>query len=113
MEPILSMQTWLSLSNETRNRIRKDLGIKKSGHVEVFDGHVLCDGTMMEDLAELTLAKMQEYVGSNDKDFHKVFLMMIDFMEKPPEEMEITILPKVEAIKAKRKYERRKKNKQK
>ena len=109
------MQTCLSLSPETRRRIREELGIPRSGYVEVLDGRVLCDGTMLEDLQKLTTLKMQEFLGSIETDFHKLFTSVVERIENPQKqvesELEITILPASEVKKEKRKYERRKKSK--
>ena len=77
MQPILSVSTWVSLSNEVRNRIRAIFEIPRSSHVVVNDGRVETDGTTYEDLKKLTVEKMQSYVGDNSTDFHKLFDMVV------------------------------------
>lgn len=71
--PILSMHTWVSLSNEMRLRIRNIFNIPRSGHVIVNDGQIETDGTTPQDFASLTVEKMQEYLGDKSDDFYKLF----------------------------------------
>lgn len=82
-EPILSPQTWLTLSIDTRNYLRRVFDIPRSGHVEVFDGRVLTDGTMITDLQSLTVKKMQDYLNSEETDFYELFNKVIEKIENP------------------------------
>lgn len=71
--PILSTHTWVSLSSEQRNRIRKIFNIPRSGSTEVRDGEIITDGTTTADFQHLTIEKMQEYLKDTSTDFHKLF----------------------------------------
>lgn len=77
MPHILSMHTWVSLSNEQRYRIRALFNIPRSSHVVVNDGKVETDGTTVEDFKHLTVDKMQEYLGNKSEDFHKLFDLVV------------------------------------
>lgn len=84
MTPILSNQVWLGLKRETRAKLRALLSIPRTGHVEVFDGNVLCDGTTMEDLQHITLEKLQEALQVFDvSDFYKLFAGCVRMIESP------------------------------
>jgi hypothetical protein len=74
---ILSMHTWVSLSNEQRNRIRHLFNIPRSSHVMVNDGVIETDGTTPEDFKQLTVYKMKAYLNSDSDDFHKLFDMVL------------------------------------
>ena len=86
-QPILSMHTWLSLPSETKAELRRIFFIPRSGHVEVNDGKIFCDGTMMEDLMHLTLEKMQVYLDTTSEDFNLLFNMVIESIQKKKEEL--------------------------
>ena len=73
MTPIISLHVWVSLPNEVRYRIRSIFNIPRSSNTIVSDGRVESDGTTNEDLKQLTVEKMQAYVGSTSSDFHKLF----------------------------------------
>lgn len=88
-QPILSMQTWLSLPTETKLALRNAFDIPRSGYVEVNDGRVLCDGTMMEDLMYLTTEKMQEYLNSKETDFNLLFNLVVESFKPLPEEPKV------------------------
>lgn len=94
--PILSKHTWLSLSLETRNKLREIFDIARSGGVEVVDGRVFSDGTTPEDLMSLTSEKMQEYLGSKSTDFNTLFNECVKKIETPIGTIEIT--PPLDAI---------------
>ncbi len=81
--PLISTTTWLMIKSDTRNYMRRIFQIPKSGYTEVFDGMVLCDGTMLEDLYALTTEKMQEYLDSKETDFHKLLNSVIEKIEAP------------------------------
>lgn len=73
MYPTLSTHTWVSLSNEQRNRIRVLFKIPRTGSTEVHDGRIVTDGTTPQDFQHLTIEKMQAYLGDTSNDFLKLF----------------------------------------
>jgi hypothetical protein len=74
---ILSMHTWVSLSNEQRHKIRAIFNIPRSSHTVVNDGRIETDGTTTEDFKALSVEKMKEYLKSDSDDFHKLFDMVL------------------------------------
>lgn len=63
------VQQFVSIKEATRNKIREVFDIKRSSHAEVITdsmgmGIVVCDGTTNEDLKELTIEKMRDFLGS-------------------------------------------------
>jgi len=76
-QPILSLGVWASLPNEVRYRIRALFNIPKTGVTEVNDGILVSDGTTHTDLSNLTIEKMQSYVGESVLDFYKLFDLMV------------------------------------
>ena len=85
---------WLQLEQGTRSKLAKALNIPKSGGVVVNNGVgggiVISDGHTAKDLFEgITLKKLQEFVGSTEKDFLKLFDLAVAKVEsefKPAEE---------------------------
>lgn len=74
---IISMHTWVSLPNEVRYKIRAIFAIPRSSNTVVNDGMIETDGTTNEDFKHLTVEKMQEYLGTDSTDFHKLFDMVV------------------------------------
>jgi len=81
---------WLSVSVETRNKLRQIFFIPRSSHAEVVTDHmgvgtVMSDGTTNVDLQALTVAKMQEYlesIATNDTVFD-LFKRCVQKIETP------------------------------
>ena len=73
MQPIISIHTWLSLSDEVRYRIRSIFKIPRSSNTVVNDGKIETDGTTNEDFKHLTVEKMQTYLNDTSTDFYKLF----------------------------------------
>lgn len=73
MQTIISLSMWVSLPNEVRYRIRGLFNIPRSSNTIVSDGRIESDGTTNEDMKQLTVEKMQEYLDSSSTDFHKLF----------------------------------------
>jgi len=88
---ILSMHTWISLSNEQRIRIRAIFNIPRSAHVQVNDGVIETDGTTPEDFKALSVEKMKAYLSSDSDDFHKLFDMVIAKVQEDIEGKPIVI----------------------
>lgn len=57
-------QMWMELPHEIRLQLAKDFELVKSKGTEVIDRNVVSDGYTTADLAKITKAKMEEYVGS-------------------------------------------------
>lgn len=77
MQPLISIHTWVSLSNDMRHRIRMIFNIPRSSNTVVNDGVVETDGVTNEDLRHLTIEKMQAYLNDTSTDFHKLFDLTI------------------------------------
>jgi hypothetical protein len=67
------MSTWLSLSIETRAKLREIFSIPRSGVTQVEDQRVISDGVKVEDLMTLTVEKLQAFVASEETDLYKLF----------------------------------------
>lgn len=103
---IISMHTWVSLSNEQRHRIRALFNIPRSSHTIVNDGRIETDGTTTEDFGHLTVEKMKTYLNSDSDDFHKLFDLVLarvtDEIEgKPIEIINANVKPNVKTKKSK------------
>jgi hypothetical protein len=81
---MLSQQYWLSLSRETRERIAILLEIPKSTGVTVQGGVVISDGYTYQDLATVTLEKLQLFMNEAEPDFYKLFGKLVHNVELPP-----------------------------
>ena len=92
MQPIISIHTWLSLSDEVRYRIRSIFKIPRSSNTVVNDGKIETDGTTNEDFKHLTVEKMQTYLNETSTDFYKLFDKVI---EKVKEELSPKTIPVV------------------
>lgn len=101
---MLSKLIWLSLSRETRQKIAILLEIPKTGGVEVVDGKVISDGYTDRDLQSITTGKLQEFMGSTEPDFYKLFNQLVINIELPmvelkaPEIIEEKVKPTPEKI---------------
>ena len=93
MQQILSLGSWVSLPNEVRWRIRNIFNIPRSGVSDVVDFRIVSDGTTHEDIKVLTAPKMQEYLGTKEQDFHRLFDLVvarvIDQMSNPKDMIEV------------------------
>lgn len=74
----LSVQNWLALSQEVRAKLIELFNIRKTGIVTVEGGQVKCDGCTYEDLGKISVEKMQEVTGSKEKEFVKLFGLVLD-----------------------------------
>ncbi len=68
---------WISLPNEVRYKIRSIFSIPRSSNTVVNDGVVETDGTTHQDLQNLTVEKMRDYLKEESTDFHKLFDMVV------------------------------------
>ena len=95
MQPIISIHTWLSLSDEVRYSIRSIFKIPRSSNTVVNDGKIETDGTTNEDFKHLTVEKMQTYLNDTSTDFYKLFDRVI---EKVKEELYPKTIIKTDGI---------------
>lgn len=72
---------WVSLPQETRNRLIEIFSLKKSGHVEVENKTVMTDGYTNQDLAGITVEKMQEYTGTDEEEYFSLFKAVLAKIE--------------------------------
>ena len=70
---MLSRLKWLELPFEVRLIIAEVFNIPKRGGTIVEGHRVVTDGFYEEDLAKLTIADMQEFLGSDSTDFYFLF----------------------------------------
>lgn len=59
-------QVWISLDKETRLLLAEDLKLTRTGVTEIRDQVVVSDGFTNDDLKQITLEKMCEYIGSTE-----------------------------------------------
>lgn len=57
-------QHWMALPKNVRHHLVEIFDIKRSGITEIRDQEVISDGTTNNDLGEITLEKLNEYIGS-------------------------------------------------
>ncbi len=92
MEIQVNVHDWLALKMQTRIKLREVFAIPKSKGSLVEGNVVKSDGTTHEDLQAVTLAKMQEYLGSENGtpggDFAALFNACVDKIEEIDKEME-------------------------
>jgi hypothetical protein len=72
MKPQVTQPQWLSLPSETRRAIVKTFNLPRSGgtitSLDMGGPKVSCDGHLDQDLAHLSVERMQAYVGSKDQN---------------------------------------------
>ena len=81
MSPIISVQTWLQFTPETRHELRRIFNIPMTGGVEVVDNHVMSDGTLPRDLQVVTLKALQDVLDSSSANFFELLQEMVDTIE--------------------------------
>lgn len=64
-ERILPAQ-WMHISKELREHLAKVFNVQTSGITEIFNEELRSDGRTYDDLAVITKAKMEEYIGSEE-----------------------------------------------
>ena len=92
IEPRLSVQQWVGLSQDIRFKLHDVFGLHRSTSAEVNGGQLVCDGHSYNDLSAITLEKMNAYLGAKQKDFFEAFKACIDKAGQP----EAVEEPKVE-----------------
>ena len=92
---MLYPQEWVSLPQETKNRLRIIFNVGRTGSTEVVNGtegsQVITDGTTESDLRVISVESMQQYLGVKETDFHALFSRLLNSFKEP-------IVLKVETI---------------
>ena len=78
----LSKPQWLELPHETRLKLIEIFKIPRSegGHItySMYGADVESDGHSHEDLKEITIERMQAYLGSTETDFFDLFNTLLE-----------------------------------
>lgn len=74
---------WVSLKQETRKTIANLLNLSKNGATEVVNGSVVCDGYTNEDLAAITIEKLQVYNMMKSGTLVENFNRLVEIVESP------------------------------
>ena len=69
----ISQQEWVKVPHEVRLELVQEFGLKRSGIIQVFNNTLMSDGYSYEDLAPLTVERMQLYVGTRETDYFKLW----------------------------------------
>lgn len=69
---------WLSLPTDVRSKLKVVFGIPRSEGARIEDNKVMSDGHNHRDLTAITVEKMQDYTGSKQQDFFKLFDLTLD-----------------------------------
>lgn len=73
---------WNSLPLATRNMIATAFGVARVGYVHVFNNTIQNDGYKFQDIEKaLTVAKLQEYLASKEKDFDTLWEALVNKTE--------------------------------
>lgn len=92
MEPHLSVQQWVSLSQEIRLKLVKIFEIPRSSATHVNNGVLETDGHTYNDLKAITTEKMNNYLGGPiELDYFTLFnAVVIKAQEPEPESVELS-----------------------
>lgn len=102
MQPQITRSQWLGLPRETRTALVKLFEIPRSGFTEVVDGRVINDGYTQEDLAAITVGRLQELLDTEDFDLHVLFVELVNSIQtkesdRPIDRIEKEIIKEEEA----------------
>jgi hypothetical protein len=116
---------WVALPLSTRHQIAKLFNIRQQGAVEVNSNEISKDGYDITEIESiLTVEALQKYLNAPEKDLTLLWEMLLQSLDgrrevpppipatasgdgSVPPVLPLEILPKEEAVKAKRKYVRR------
>ncbi len=73
----LSVENWVSLPQDTRDKLREVFNVRRSTMASVVGGRLMCDGSTYEDLGVITVEAMQSFLGSKDKNFQDLIAKCI------------------------------------
>ena len=77
MQDKLVPQQFMLLNKEMRDKLASVFKLKKSGITEILDQSVVRDGHTEEDLSNVTIDSMQEYTGSKETSFGKLWELTV------------------------------------
>lgn len=89
-------QLWMQLDPKIRMELVSYFNLKKTGITEIRDQTLISDGYSVEDLREITLEKMNEYIGSSEESFSRAWEITCSKAKSivyPPIAMEIPPTP--------------------
>ncbi len=92
---------------EVRNELKQIFGIPRSRGSQVDNNKVVSDGHTHEDLANITVEKMQAYTGSADAEFFHLFELVLIKLSESQEEVAKAKREAQEVINAEADQERR------
>lgn len=70
--PQMTVPQWLQLTMPVRLRMKEIFEIPRSTGTEIHNNVVFSDGHTHKDLANITIEKMQDFVGSSSEDFYEL-----------------------------------------
>ena len=84
---MLSQFIWLKLPVKVRYQLASDLKLVRTMPTHVIDNVVVSDGFSPQVLAGITVQQLQEYTGSQEADFYKLFDIAVAKAQRlvPPE----------------------------
>jgi len=88
MKAQLTRPQWLALSVPIRRKLIELFDIPRSASTEVIDGVVASDGHTHEDLAVITLEKVQVLLDSTETDFYSLMMELVKLIEKDLADLE-------------------------
>jgi hypothetical protein len=108
MEKHLYPHQWLHLTFDVKYWLGKQLGFSAQGERHVIDNQLVEDGFRAEDLAVVTTSKLQEWLGSKEKDFDVLWEMAVNRAKQALEPPKLTMLAPEETKQFSDEYEARK-----
>jgi hypothetical protein len=109
---------WLQIPSEARQKLAIVFGLGKSGFANVVNNVVVSDGYSDKDLTDITIDKLQNYIGSGFTSKTGIVelleMAVVKVMTPEPVKIvsptpEVSILPKEEAKQARKEYEAKQK----
>lgn len=73
----LTIPQWLSLPPELKNRLKELFDIPKSAGAQIMDQKLLSDGHTHDDLAHITVEKMQAFLETKEEDFWELMSQVL------------------------------------
>lgn len=80
--PQITTSQWLLLPFEVRQYLVTEFKIPRSSYTLVQDNKVMADGYTHDDLATITIEKMQHFTGSKETNFYTLFDQVFAVIEE-------------------------------
>jgi hypothetical protein len=93
---LIYQQHWITLTEQTRQKLRELFKIPQSSHTEVVNNQVVSDGITNKDLEVLTDEAMALFLGEPVQPSEIMFKKIIDIISMPPVTPEIAPIIKDE-----------------